>query len=238
MKKIFHDKKIGVLMGGTSREKDISLRSGKNILDSLLKMGYKAVKIDPANDLPSQLKKEKIEIAYLALHGTPGEDGSIQGLLETMKIPYTGSKVLASALATHKVATKKIFESSGIPTPPYMEISASDDLREKKHEVAGNLGLPVVIKPISEGSSIGISIVKDLDELQKNLTLTIKEFKDVFVEKFIYGKEITIGIVGIGDKTEALPILELRPKTEFYDYEAKYTKGATQFILPAELSKE
>lgn len=235
---MFEKKRIGVLMGGTSREREISLRSGKNVLEALIRQGYDAISIDPARELAPQLKEQNIEVAFLALHGTPGEDGSIQGFLETLNIPYTGSKVLASALAIDKVAAKKMFIVDNVPTPPYIEILEGDDLGHKAQVISRKLGMPVVVKPNKEGSSFGITIVRDKKELAKVLERTRAEFKNIFAEKFVKGQEVTVGILGNSTETEALPILELRPKAEFYDFNAKYTKGATEFILPAELTRK
>ena len=235
---MFKNKRIGVLMGGTSREREISLRSGKNVMEALIRQGYDAISIDPARELAPQLKEQNIEVAFLALHGTPGEDGSIQGFLETLNIPYTGSKILASALAIDKVAAKKMFVADNVPTPPYIEIFAEDDLELKAQMINKKLGMPVVVKPNTEGSSFGVTIVQDKKDLVKVLEHTRAEFKHIFAEKFIKGQEVTVGILGSGTETEALPILELRPKSEFYDFNAKYTKGATEFILPAELTRK
>jgi D-alanine-D-alanine ligase len=227
-------KKIAVLMGGHSGERDVSLRSGTKVFESLKAQGFKVVAIDVGRDLSEQLPKHKIEIAYIVLHGRGGEDGVVQGLLESMQIPYTGSGVLASALAMDKVAAKKIFEASGIPTPRFFTVTP--------HDLAGSLDkikkiftLPLVIKPRAEGSSLGVSIVKTAAELERAVHETVKEFKDVFVEEYIKGSEVTVGIVGCGKKTRALPVLELLPKNEFYDFKAKYTPGMTEFVLPARL---
>ncbi|MFA5928732.1 MAG: D-alanine--D-alanine ligase [Candidatus Margulisiibacteriota bacterium] len=209
--------RVGVLMGGRSREREVSLRSGKNVSAALRRKGYQVVEIDPAlQDIPKDL-----DIAYLVTHGRFGEDGCLQGLLEVMGIPYTGSGVLASALAMNKKVAKQIFSVTGIPTPPYCQ----------------DLIPPLIIKPVCEGSSLGVTRLKDhvaLAEVQKIIAETTSEYGEVLVEKLIEGREITIGIV----EDEVLPILELVPKSEFYDFEAKYTPGGTEFLLPAPLSPE
>jgi D-alanine-D-alanine ligase len=230
-------KKIAVLMGGKSGEREVSLRSGKRVLESLKSQGFKAISIDPDDKIIDKLKKNKIDIAYIVLHGTYGEDGTIQGLLEHFGIPYTGSKILASALAMDKVAAKKIFEASKVPTPKYIVIDPDGDINEQCDRVKRTFPFPLVVKPHSEGSSLGVSIVKDKEKLKKIVTDTVKKFRNVFIEEFIKGKEVTVGVIGIGDGTTALPILELKPKNEFYDFEAKYTAGGTDFILPAKLPK-
>ncbi|MDD4178455.1 MAG: D-alanine--D-alanine ligase [Candidatus Margulisbacteria bacterium] len=233
--KSLKNKKIAVLCGGRSGEREVSLRSGKRVFDSLKKQKFNVIKLDLEDNLIATLKKKKIDLVYIALHGRWGEDGCVQGLLEVAGIPYTGSKVLASALAMSKLAAKRIFDSVGIPTPRYMEIDKQTDIKKTADKIRRVFPFPLVIKPVSEGSSLGVSIAKESDDLEKILQKTVKEFKDVFVEEFIKGKEVTVGIIGKDDDLQALPILELAPKKEFYDFEAKYTSGMTEFILPARL---
>ena len=231
------NKKIAVLCGGTSRERDVSLRSGKRVFDSLTKQGFNTVMIDVTPDLIPVLKREKADIVCIMLHGRPGEDGTIQGLLETHGFPYTGSKVLASAIGMNKIASKRIWEAVRIPTPKYMIIDSENNLESEIEKVKKYFLIPLVVKPVAEGSSIGVTIVKDENTLDVVLKETIKEFKDIFVEEYIEGKEVTVGILGCNEDLEALPILELVPKVEFYDYEAKYTKGMTEFVIPARLPR-
>ncbi|MFA6432107.1 MAG: D-alanine--D-alanine ligase [Candidatus Margulisiibacteriota bacterium] len=237
MLKTLKNKKIAVLMGGRSSEKEVSLRSGKRVLASLLSQGFDAFSIDLTDDLIAHLKKHKTDIVFIMLHGSPGEDGTVQGMLEVAQIPYTGSKVLASALAMNKVAAKRIFEAVCIPTPGYFEIDANADIAEQVEKIKKSLPLPLVLKPVSEGSSVGIKIIKKGEELEPLIKEAAHKYKHVFVEEYIRGKEVTVGIIGSGSKTQALPILELAPKNEFYDYESKYTSGMTEFILPANLPK-
>ncbi|MFH1562412.1 MAG: D-alanine--D-alanine ligase [Nitrospirota bacterium] len=235
MREYFLDKKIGVLSGGNSREREVSIRSGSNVCDSLLRQGFQAETIDPSG--PGFMEKLKfIDIAFIALHGRYGEDGCIQGLLEVLGIPYTGSGVLASALGMNKVASKRIFEATGIPTPKYWTFR--NGLNHEWEKVFKKNEMPVVVKPTSEGSSIGITIVKEEKDLNKVLEELITEFSDAFVEEFIDGKSVTVGILGWGDDISALPVLELVSKNEFYDYQAKYTEGMTEFIIPARLPAE
>jgi len=224
--------RVAVLCGGKSRERDVSLRSGKRVYESLKKQGYNAVLIDAKEDLLQQLKKQKVEIAFIALHGRFGEDGTVQGLLELYDIPYTGSGVLASALGMHKVAAKRIFQARGIPTPNFFEIDAFSDIKKEAERIQRIFPYPLVVKPVSEGSSLGVAIVKEGDNLEGILKAAVDEYRDVFVEEYVKGREVTVGILG----EEALPILELVPKTKFYDYKAKYTAGMTDFIIPARLS--
>lgn len=230
-------KKIAVLCGGRSGERDVSLRSGKRVFDSLKKQGYNVIMMDLKDDLIAALKKEKVDIVFIALHGRFGEDGCVQGMLEVANIPYTGSKVLASALAMNKLAAKRIFDACGIPTPRYLEINQQSDLKKEAEKIRRIFPFPLVVKPISEGSSLGVSIIKEEDDLEKVLERTIKDYRNVFIEEFIKGKEVTVGILGRDEDLQALPILELVPRKEFYDYEAKYTRGMTDFILPARLPK-
>jgi len=224
--------KIGVLYGGWSREKEVSIRSGKNVASALRKKGYDVVEIDVDRDLPIKLKDNKVEFAYIMLHGSPGEDGTIQGLLEIMGIGYTGSGVKASACAIDKITSKKIFLASGVNTPRFLV--PEGNLQKFTQTIPRKLGFPVVVKPRFEGSSIGISIIKSPDKLLPTIKETMDKFGDVLLEEYIEGKDITVGIVG----DRALPILELVPKNEFYDYEAKYTKGKTEFIIPARLDDD
>jgi D-alanine-D-alanine ligase len=228
-------KKIGVLMGGLSGEREVSLRSGANCLRALLSKGYKAVAVDALQDVAQRLDEEEIEIAFLALHGRYGEDGTIQGLLEIMGIPYTGSRVLASALGMNKVAAKKVVMSSGLHTPAYAEIHEDESSATAAARIAADLGLPVMLKPVEEGSSLGVAKCGDKASLRSCIDTATAEYGTVFAEHFIPGREITVGIVERQGGLQALPILELVPKNEFYDYEAKYTKGLTDFVLPAPL---
>ena len=224
--------KIGVLMGGLSREREISLKTGAAILKALSEKGYRVQAIDVGNDIAEVLIREKVEFAFVALHGRFGEDGSIQGLLELMRIPYTGSGVLASALAMDKVVCKRVFVAEKIPTPAY-EVYSREAL-EKESGIRLSLPLPVVVKPAREGSTIGVSIVRERGELIPALKKAAECDEDLLVEAFVKGKEVTVGLL---DGTP-LPIIEIAPRSGFYDYRSKYTRGETQYIVPARLSKE
>jgi len=229
-------KKICVLMGGRSGERSVSLKSGERVFDSLKKQGFDVISSDLEDDLIVKLKAAGVEVVYIALHGRYGEDGAVQGMLELADIPYTGSKVLASALAMNKLATKRVFEAVGIPTPHFMEIDASCNLKQEAEKAKKNFAHPFVFKPTSEGSSLGVHLVKAEDDFEKLLIENVAKFGDVFVEEYIKGTEVTVGVIGKNKDLLALPILELVPKKEFYDYEAKYTEGLTEFVLPARLS--
>lgn len=233
------DKKIGVLMGGVSRERDVSLRSGAKVLDSLKRQGFDASPIDPIENDKLISKLQEIDIAFIALHGQYGEDGAIQGLLEILQIPYTGSGVLSSALAMNKIASKQIFQACGIPTPQFwtFEYNGKDGISEKCKEIVKQTIFPVIAKPTSQGSSLGITIIKEPNMLEETIKTIIKEYGSGFVEGFIEGKSVTVGILGVGEGLRSLPVLELVSKNEFYDYEAKYTNGMTEFIVPAQLNE-
>jgi len=225
---MLNDKKIGVLMGGISAEREVSLRSGAAIYNALKGSGYNTVSIDVGSDICNVLGKGKIDTAFLALHGGYGEDGSIQGMLEVMGIPYTGSGVLASALAMDKEASKKVFLYHGIPVPPFEVLTREH--RAKSIEFT----LPWVIKPATEGSSVGVSIARDKGDLDKALEAAFSYGSRVIVEKYIEGQEIQIGILN----GKVLGGVEVRPSLEFYNYEAKYTAGLTEYILPPEIAAE
>ena len=225
-------KRIGVLMGGLSREREISLKTGKAVLKALIEKGYNACSIDVGHDIAETLAKEKIECAFIALHGRFGEDGTIQGMLELMRIPYTGSGVLSSALALHKIMAKKLFLCEKVPTPPFEAVLRQDIGKESFKNIS--ISLPLVIKPAREGSTIGVSIVKTEGELALSLKEAGKYDEEILVEKFVEGKEITVGIL----EDIPLPIIEIVPKSGFYNYHSKYTKGETQYIIPARIPRE
>ncbi len=228
--------KIGVIAGGISSEREISLLTGKNIYRSLLKLGYNAIFIDPKNDFLSELKK--INLAFLALHGRYGEDGTIQGLLEFMKIPYTGAGVLGSAIAINKLLSKKIMNYENILTPDYVAIDYNNykDLSEIKSLMNEKLSFPLMIKPNSEGSTIGVNIARNDSQLEDALINASEYDNKILIEKYINGRELTVGI--IGREPVALPVIEIKPKNDFYDYKAKYVKNMTEYIVPAELDKK
>ncbi len=219
-------------MGGFSREREISLKTGKAIVKALTEKGYTAAGIDVGKDVADVLLREKIDLAFLALHGRFGEDGTVQGMLEMMRIPYTGSGVLASALALHKVMTKKVIACENIPTPRFEVLSRGEI--DKERVQASSLALPRVVKPAREGSTIGISIVREEKEWLPALKEAAKYDEEILVEEFISGKEITVGIL----EDIPLPIVEIVPRSGFYDYHSKYTKGETEYVIPARIARE
>jgi D-alanine-D-alanine ligase len=227
-------KRIGVLMGGFSSERDVSIRSGLAIYQALQELGYNSALIDVGKDIVNVLKKEKVKLAFLALHGGIGENGAIQGMLEVLEIPYTGSGVLASALAMDKEASKKIFMYHGLPVAPFVVVQRQEKnskLRIQSQEFRADFEMPWVVKPAAEGSSIGISIVKEQAGLVPALEKAFSLGKRAIIEKFIEGKEVHIGILG----SRALGGVEIKPSLEFYNYEAKYTSGLTEYIIPPQI---
>lgn len=224
--------RIGVLLGGLSSERDVSLRTGEAVLAALQKRGHDAIPIYVDRDIDVALRQEKIDVAFIALHGRWGEDGSIQGLLEMLGIPYTGSDVLASALAMHKGKAKELFRLHNLPTPAYYTLTAEDavDLAG----VHGDFGFPCVVKPIREGSSVGVSVCHSLAELAPAVEKALCFDDELLVERFISGKEISVAILD----DRALGAVEIAPRAGFYDYGNKYTKGATDYFVPPRLSPE
>ncbi|WP_027363686.1 D-alanine--D-alanine ligase [Desulfotruncus alcoholivorax] len=231
--------RIGVLCGGLSAEREVSLRTGEAIYQAILKNGYNAVKIDVDKNIAEKLKENNIELAFLALHGKYGEDGTIQGLLEILGIPYTGSDVLASATAINKIATKKIMAYEGIPTPDYFTVSRWE-YYNKPGLIAPNvqkLGLPVVIKAATQGSTIGISFVHTMEQLNSAFEEAFKYDENALVEKLIEGIEITASVLG-NENPQALPLIEIVSATGVYDYKAKYTVGLSDHIIPPRINDE
>jgi D-alanine-D-alanine ligase len=223
-------RRIAVIMGGTSAEREVSLRTGAAVLDALLASGYNAVGIDSAQELTTQLLELDIEIAVVAVHGRYGEDGTLQGLLEIMHIPYTGSGVLASALAINKAVTKQMVAGIVNVAPSFL-VDADSDVPAL---CAQCTSYPQVVKPVREGSTIGISIVNNASELREAISQARTFDQQVLVEAYIGGREVTVSVVN----GRALPIIEVVPAEGFYDYAAKYTAGTTQYLVPAPLPEE
>jgi D-alanine-D-alanine ligase len=222
------NKKIAVLMGGLSAEREISMKTGQAVLSALLEEGCDAVAIDAGHDLPAQLLAVGTEVAFICLHGRYGEDGTVQGLLEMMQIPYTGSGVMSSSMVMDKVITKQILLYQEISTPGFVAYHDGDDRSELYKRCRH---FPLVVKPAREGSTIGISIVHDRAELEAGLQEALKHDDLVLVEDYIQGDEITVSILN----NASLPIIQIVPKSGFYDYESKYTPGHTEYLLPAPL---
>lgn len=219
------NKKIGVLCGGTSSEREISLMSGKAVYKAIKNLGLNVVLIDVNKNVATKLIKEKINLAYITLHGLMGEDGTIQGMLEIMGIAYTGCGVFSSSASIDKIISKKMFEYAKIPTAKWFAIEKNKPFDMPK--------FPVVVKPASQGSAIGISIAKNKKEFEKAVKLAFSFDDRVLVEKYIKGVEVTAGVLN----AKALPVIEIVPKGKFYDFKSKYTVGESTHIIPARLAK-
>jgi D-alanine-D-alanine ligase len=228
-------KTIALISGGISSEREVSLNSGKQVDEALDKNKYRVQHYDPKTDLPKIVADAgAIDAALIILHGPFGEDGTIQGMLDLLNIPYQGSGVLGSAVAMDKVISKKLYEKAGIPVPPYVVLNRGD--RVDPARVLERLAPPMVIKPASGGSSIGMSIVSEADQLPVALKLAFAEDEVIIAEKYLKGVELTGGVLG-NDSLQALPLIEIVPDKAFtfFDYQAKYTPGATEEICPARI---
>lgn len=233
--------KIAVLMGGHSLERDVSLHSGKRVTMALKKLGYRVAQIDVDEHVVSNLKKERPNLCFIALHGKFGEDGTIQELLEIMGIPYTGAGVLASMIGMDKALSKEIFKLEGIPTPDFYalstgaikEMGASGALKD----IITKIGLPLVVKPSAQGSALGIKFVYKEEELPSALLGALSFDDKVILEKFIEGTEVAVSVIG-NARPKALPAVEIAPKKGFFDFEAMYTMGMTEYFVPARLDAE
>ncbi len=221
-------KRIGIISGGNSPEREISIMTGKCVFSALRRLGYNAVLISADENLIRSLLRMRIEVVFNALHGGYGENGCIQGMLEVLGIPYTGSGTLASGLCMDKRKTKEVLLANNIPTPPYFVI------HEEQKKYRCNLKLPVVVKPVDAGSSLGITIVRSTDEFAGAVKRAFRYSRSVIVEDYIPGKEVTVGILN----DSALGAMEIVPKGDFLSYKVKYTPGLEDFILPAPLDPE
>jgi D-alanine-D-alanine ligase len=219
--------RVGVLMGGMSTERDISLKSGKAVLAALKSRGWNAVGIDMGPDLAKRLEEEGVEVAWLALHGQFGEDGCVQGMLEILRIPYTGSGASASSAAMDKITTKRLLENSGIPMP-------SDHTWRSGEPLPEGLRYPVVAKTPEGGSTLGIQICPDESSLLAALVALEKMDSKVLLEDFVEGREITVAVL----EGQALPVVEIVPDSGFFDFEAKYSQGKTRYLVPAPLDPQ
>ena len=226
--------RVGVLLGGRSGEREISLMSGNGVLEALLSKGVDAHAFDPGLRCPTELAKEKFDRVFISLHGRYGEDGTIQGLLELLNLPYTGSGVLASALSIDKIATKQIWLSNGLSTPDFEELTADSDWIA----VVKKLGLPLIVKPAHEGSSLGLTKVKSVDELPAAYELAAGLDKKVIAETCIVGDELTCPLVGQGNTADALPVIKIIPPQANYDFHHKYFSNETQYLCPTGLAPE
>lgn len=227
--------RLALIAGGTSDEREVSLRGAASVEKALDPNKYAVVRYDPATDL-AQIAHDaaSIDLAFLLLHGIKGEDGTIQGFLDLLGIPYQGSGVLGSALAMDKNLTKRIYQLNGLPVAPWVMVEANDLADTSR--IAAKVGLPWVVKPVRQGSSIGMSIVRELDKLAAALRLALKHDSEVMVEQHIKGRELTVGVLGNSD-LQALPLVEIIPDSQyaFFDYDAKYQPGASREHCPAKV---
>ena len=222
--------KVAVLLGGNSGEREVSLNSGNAVYEALIAQGIDAIKVDSKDNLVGQLEAHSFDRAFIVLHGIGGEDGTVQGLLEFMQIPYTGSGVKASAICMDKWRTKLIWEGLDLSTPKFVQIESLAELEE----FTGQVGYPLMVKPALEGSSIGISKVTSASGLSDAFQSAANTGSPVLAEQFVTGKEFTVAILN----GKALPAIQLKPANDFYDYEAKYLSDSTEYLLPCGLTAE
>jgi D-alanine-D-alanine ligase len=221
--------RVGVLYGGLSAEREVSFKSGAAVGSALEELGFKVIMIDVDREITSRLKKAEVAVVFIALHGAYGEDGSIQGILEYLKIPYTGPGIMASSIAMNKVMTKRVLLSYGIQTPDY-----TVPVPDAAEIAVPSGGYPLVVKPMAEGSSLGMSVVTDSEQLAPALAQAREFSSEIMIESYIAGLELTAAVLN----GEALPLIEIRPQGGLYDYHAKYTKGCTEYLVPAPLDSE
>lgn len=228
--------KILVIYGGESSEREVSLKTGKGIYESLIKQDYNAslydFKINQLNELIVEIGSH--DLIYIALHGKDGEDGKIQALLQLLGKPYIGSDHTSSSLAINKSLTKEIANQKNIPTANFLSISNSDDLNLKLDTVNSNFSYPIIVKPNREGSSFGFSIIKEKSDLEKSVNNAFKYDKEILIEDYVKGQEFTVAILD-DDGPVALPVIQIIPKNEYYDFESKYTEGGSEHVCPANI---
>jgi D-alanine-D-alanine ligase len=222
--------KVAVLMGGTSAEREISLISGQTVLDALVAQGVDAHKVDVGTNVATTLGQGGFDRAFIMLHGRGGEDGQIQGLLKSMAMPFTGSDISAAVLSMNKRLSKQIWGQQGLPTANYRSVSVDSDIED----IIESVGLPLIIKPVNEGSSIGMSKVSTKQDLVNAIQNASKYDSEIIAERWINGPEFTVAILG----GEALPVIRLKTPNEFYDYEAKYKANTTEYLCPCGLSEQ
>ncbi len=227
--------KVAVLMGGQSAEREVSFMSGNGVLNALRNRGVDAHPFDPAERDLADLKKEGFQRCFIALHGRFGEDGTVQGALELLGIPYTGSGVMASSIAIDKTMTKRVWLSENVPTPRYVLLHQNNLGEQAQAHVLQTLGLPLIVKPAREGSSIGVTKVTQASELPKALQAAAACDADVLCEQFIAGDEVTCPVLGEGDTAHALPVIRIVAPAGNYDYQNKYFTDDTQYLVPSGL---
>jgi len=231
--------KVLILMGGTSEEREVSLRSGKAVYEGLKEAGYEVEALDFTPETMYRIKDISPDVVFITLHGKNGEDGTVQGYLELLGIPYTGSGVLASAVCMNKVITKKLLVFEELPTADFQVIKKRGFNRDLFNPalLVEDFGLPLVVKPATQGSSVGTTIVRESKNIVPALELAFSLDEEILVEKFIAGTELTVTVLG-KDSLKTLPVIEIVPKNEYYDYESKYMPGMSDHIIPARISEE
>ncbi len=231
--------KVLVLMGGTSEEREVSLKSGKAVYEGLKDAGYEVEALDFTPETIHRIREYSPDVVFITLHGKNGEDGTVQGYLELLGIPYTGSGVLASAVCMNKVITKKLLSYEGLPTADFQVIKKRGFNRDLFNPdlLMEDFGLPLVVKPATQGSSVGTSIVRKRKNIVPALELALSLDEEILVEKFIAGTELTVTVLG-KDNLKTLPVIEIVPKNEYYDYESKYMPGMSDHLIPARISEE
>lgn len=230
--------KVAVLMGGDSAEREISNMSGTGVLAALRSQGVDAHAFDPAQRELGELKREGFARAFIALHGRHGEDGTVQGALELLRIPYTGSGVMASAIAMDKVMTKRVWLAEGLPTPRYVTLQRDGLERDRVVQIPDELGLPLIVKPPHEGSSIGVTKVMGYSQMQDAVALAAQHDHEILCEEFIEGDEVTCPVLGQGDDARALPVIRIVAPEGAYDYQNKYFTDVTQYLVPSGLPED
>jgi D-alanine-D-alanine ligase len=228
--------RVAVLMGGTSAERQISLMSGTGVLAALRSQGVDAHAFDPSERELGELKRDRFARCFVALHGRHGEDGSVQGALELLGLPYTGSGVLASAIAMDKVMTKRVWLAEGLPTPRFVRLAEGEQAAAQTRAVPDVLGLPLIVKPPREGSSIGITKVAGYSDMQAAVELAARYDADVLCEEFIEGDEVTCPVIGHGASAQALPVIKIVAPEGAYDYQNKYFTDVVRYECPCGLS--
>lgn len=235
-------RRVAVIMGGVSGEREVSLRSGAAVSSALQELGYRVLEVDLGPSALEQLSalRSEVDAVFLVLHGRLGEDGTVQGALELLGLPYTGSGVLASALAMDKRMSKRVFRAEGIPVADELVITSTDvggaGLRRVAEGIALDLGFPCMVKPAGEGSTLGSSKASNTEELEEALRQALGYDDVVLVERYIRGRELTVGL--LGEEPEALPVLEVVASKGVYDYECKYTQGMTEYLVPAPIPEK
>jgi D-alanine-D-alanine ligase len=227
--------KVAVLMGGLSAEREISLLTGHGVLQALRGSGVDAHAFDPSERDMGDLRREGFQRCFIALHGRFGEDGTVQGALELMRIPYTGSGVMASSMAMDKVMTKRLWGAMGLPTPRYVVLEPQQQQRDRVMKVPDELGLPLIVKPPREGSSIGVSKVAGYSQMQSAVALSARYDPDVLCEEFIDGEEVTCPVIGTGLQARALPVIRIKAPEGAYDYQNKYFTDVVSYQCPSGL---